>query len=125
MNTKAISVVERTNPDRRKSRRASTISGHRFALGSVIVRPKAYQRLWKIDVYFAVLRHQWRALLAQMRRAKREAKQRPFRFLAKHSRYFTGFDCLHLSAFHDRAGTKFYIITLLDLFTVVALPEEF
>ncbi len=125
MNTNALSVVERTDPDRRKSRRSSIISGHRFALGFIIVRPQAYKRLRKFDVFLALLHHLYLGNIRVPDRHERAGQDRPVDFLSVPSSHFTVAECRSLSAFHDRRGTKFYLITLTDLSTVVSLPEEF
>ena len=125
MNTKAISVVERTNPNWGKSSRPSIISGHRFALGFIIVRPEAHKRLRKFDIFLALLHHLYLGNIRVPNRNERAGQDRPVDFLSVPSSHFTVSECRSLSAFHDRSGTKFYLITLTDLSTVVSLPEEF
>ncbi len=118
-------LADRTRRLRTARRAASRLAGHRFWFGLVIIRPKAFQRLSKFSVFFALQRHLWCGVLAGLRGAKGVSKPRSLKFLERHSRHFTAWDCLRFSAFRDRAGLKFYIMTGLDLTTVVSIREEF
>lgn len=100
------------------------ISGHRFAFGWVFFRPKACQRLWHVDVFWALLRH-LSGSCGELSLADLADEFRPVDFLTEHSAHFRVSECLHLSAFRDRDGTKLYLLTLTDGTTVVSLPEEF
>ena len=108
--------------------RVSRLAGHRFWFGFLTIRPKAFQRLAKLSVFLALQHHLWCNLLADWRRgeeANRTNRKRSMEFLERRSRYFTARDCLWFSTFRDRAGIKFYIMTCLDLTTVVSIREEF
>lgn len=113
-----------TNPDPKNRSHRSSIPGYRFALGFVFFRPNACRQLCHIDVLFALLRH-LSGSCGELNPADLADETRPVDFLTEHSVHYAEFECLHLSAFRDRRGTKFYLLTLVDLTTVVSLPAEF
>src|SRR5437899_11677698 len=123
MNTCSQSAAP-TNPDSKNRPRKSPIPGPRFALGFVLFRPKACRQVFHVDVFFALLRH-LSGSFGELSLADLADKTRPVDFLTEHSAHYAECECLHLSAFRDRRGTKFFLLTLEDLTTVVSLPEEF
>ena len=114
----------RTNAHLKNRPGTKIISGHRFAFGFVFFRPKACHHLCHVDVLFALLRH-LSGSCGELSLAALADEARPVDFLTEHSAHFNVSECLHLSAFRDRHGTKFYLLTLTDWTTVVSLPEEF
>ena len=100
------------------------LSGHRLAFGFIFFRPKAWQHLCHSDVFGAILRH-LSGSFGELSLADLADEARPVDFLTEHSAHFNVSECLHLSAFRDRDGTEFYLLTLTDGTTVVSLPEEF
>ena len=108
-----------------KSRRITDkLPGHWFAGGFVFFRPEACRQLCHFDVLGALLRHHCGSL-GELSPADVADETRPMDFLTEHSAHFHVSECLHLSAFRDHHGTKFYLLTLTDFTTVVSLPEEF
>ena len=112
------------NPQPKDHPGMGKIPGHRFALGFVFFRPQACQRLCHLDVLLALLRH-LSGSFGELNHADLADEARPVDFLTEHSAHFAGAECLHLSAFRDHHGTRFYLLTLADWTTVVSLPEEF
>lgn len=85
-----------------------------FPLGQTVITPNALDRLHPEDVYAAIHRHargDWGDLCAEDRAENELSLQEGFRLL---------------SAYQDRHGTKFWIITEADRsVTTVLLPEDY
>ena len=89
-------------------------TAERFPLGQTVITPNARDTLDAEDVWLCMGRHQrgdWGDLCSEDQQSNEDA-------LGRGGRLF--------SAYHDREGVKFYIITEADRsVTTVLLPEDY
>ena len=88
--------------------------GSKFSLGQVVITANAARTLWQEDVVIAIRRHargDWGELDDHDRQQNQAALKEGTRLL---------------SAYHDRNGVKFWIITEWDRsVSTVLLPEDY